>query len=620
MIELVKHLALNMNKYFFSLLSIGLLSFTTLLSAQAFGPMTPFDDAYLATLPESVREQMMGNAAQADEETDYSNPNTRTEKLESALENAEATLAQIKEDMKKNSTSNRTLKRFGEDFFSSIQSTFLPITEPNPGASYTLDQGDELTIQTVGGMQPSTSRIRIRRDGSIHIDNVGKITVAGLSLEKATDLLKNRIETASIGVQAFISLSDIRELNALIIGDVTNPGMYVLPGGSTPLSLIHVAGGINSVGSYRKISHKRENKLIQTIDLYDVLLMGDTQFKHPLRSGDVLIVHPMLANVKVSGDISNPAIYELDTEKEGVAEIMKYVGLRGGSSATDKELVISGIRDNKIFHQQGKYSEVLQTKLKDGDSIGVLGYEPNLESLHTIVINGEVNKPGSYLVKDGYTLSQIIKMAGGYTEEAYPLGGVLTNYQARVQELSSRQKSYNELVNFLLTNSTSKPKSFNTSDIMELLSSLERYEPSGRVVTTFNLSEIDSDPSSDRKLEDKDSIFIPKFKKEVYVFGEVLSPGSVPYKENFSVTDFINSSGSFARHADKKHLVVIGPDGRSSGVRSTLFDRNLEVLPGSVIYVPRKLGKLNGLDFATGIAPVVSSLALTAASLNSLNN
>jgi protein involved in polysaccharide export with SLBB domain len=148
---------------------------------------------------------------------------------------------------------------------------------------------------------------------------------------------------------------------------------------------------------------------------------------------------------------------------------------------------------------------------------------------------------------------------------------------------------------------------------------LERYEPSGRIVTTFNLSEIASNPSIDRRIEDKDTIFIPKFKNDVYVFGEVLSPGSIPYKENFSVYDFIDSSGSFARHADKKHLVVVSPDGQSSGVRSTLFNRNIEVLPGSVIYVPRKLGELNGLDFATGVAPVVSSLALTLASLNSLD-
>lgn len=610
-----------MIKYSFSFLFIGLLSFTSFIHAQSLGQLTPLDDAYLSSLPESLRQQMLGQAAKPDEETDYSNPDTRTEKLESALKQAEATLSEIKEQIEKNrtSSSNTVLKRFGADFFSSIQSTFLPITEPNPGASYILDRGDELTVQIVGGMQPSTTRMRIRRDGAIHIDNVGKITVAGLSLEKASDLLKNRIEEASIGTEAFISLSAVRELSALIIGNVTNPGMYVLAGGSTPLSLIHVAGGINNLGSYRKISHKRENKLIQTIDLYDVLFLGDTQFKHPLRSGDVLIVHPMLANIKVSGDISNPAIYELDPEKEGLADLMKFVGLKGGTSKIDKELAITGIRDNEIFRQQGKYSELVQIKLQDGDSVGILGYEPNLKGLQTIFVNGEVNKPGSYLIEKDITLSQVIKMAGGYTDQAYPLGGVLTNHQAKIQELSSRQKSYNELINFLLTTSTAKTNSFSTSDIMELLSMLERYEPSGRIVATFNLSELASNPSSDRILEDKDTIFIPKFKNDVYVFGEVLNPGPVPYKEEFSVNDFIDSSGSFARNADKKHLVVVSPDGRSSGVRSTLFNSNIEILPGSVIYVPRKLGELNGLDFAAGIAPVVSSLALTIASLNSLD-
>lgn len=609
-----------MNNQSFSLLFVvTFLGFASFLPAQGLGQMSPLDDAFLASLPDGLRQQMLGQAEEPDEESDYSNPDTRKEKLESALANAEATLAEIKDDLAKNGNSTSAHKRFGQDFFSSTQSTFLPITEPNPGASYILDRGDEITVQIVGGMKPSTTRIRIKRDGAINLDNVGKVTLAGMSLEKATALLQNQIEETFIGTEAFISLSALRELSVLVIGNVTNPGMYVLSGGSSPLSLLNVAGGINSIGSYRKISHKRDNKLIQTIDLYDVLVLGDIQFKHPLRSGDVLIVHPMLASVKVSGDISNPAIYELDTEKEGIADLINFVGLRGGSLAVDKELVISGIRDNKIFRQQGKYSEVLQTKLKDGDSIGILGYEPNLKGLQTIVINGEVNKPGSYLLEDGVTLSQVIKMAGGYTEEAYPLGGVLTNQKVKLRELSSRQKSYNQLVSFLVSNSTSKARQLDSSNLMELISMLERYEPTGRIVTTFNLAEITTNPLSDRRIEDKDTIFIPKFISDVYVYGEVLSPGPVPYKENLSVQDFIDSSGSFARSADKKHIVLVAPDGKSSAFHSTLFNRNQEILPGSVIYVPRQLGKLNGLDLASGIAPVFSSLALTIASLNSLD-
>ena len=69
-----------MIKYFFSFLFIGLLSFASFIHAQSLGQLTPLDDAYLASLPDSLRQQMLGQAAKPDEETDYSNPDTRTEK------------------------------------------------------------------------------------------------------------------------------------------------------------------------------------------------------------------------------------------------------------------------------------------------------------------------------------------------------------------------------------------------------------------------------------------------------------------------------------------------------------------------------------------------------------
>ena len=112
---------LNMNNHSYLFLSVALLSFTTSIPAQTLGQMTPLDDAYLASLPEGLRQQMLGQAAEPDEETDYANPDTRTEKLESALKDAEATLAKIKEDIEKNRSSTTNLKRFGADFFSSIQ-------------------------------------------------------------------------------------------------------------------------------------------------------------------------------------------------------------------------------------------------------------------------------------------------------------------------------------------------------------------------------------------------------------------------------------------------------------------------------------------------------------------
>ena len=59
-------------------------------------------------------------------------------------------------------------------------------------------------------------------------------------------------------------------MNILLVGNAVKPGIYTLPGGSNILSLLHAAGGISESGSYRSITHKRNNRIIQELDLYDV--------------------------------------------------------------------------------------------------------------------------------------------------------------------------------------------------------------------------------------------------------------------------------------------------------------------------------------------------------------
>ena len=70
-------------------------------------------------------------------------------------------------------------------------------------------------------------------------------------------------------------------------------------------------GGISESGSYRSITHKRDNRIIQEIDLYDILINGNLLFKSPLRSGDSVIINPSQRLVAISGGINTPAIYEL---------------------------------------------------------------------------------------------------------------------------------------------------------------------------------------------------------------------------------------------------------------------------------------------------------------------
>ena len=82
--------------------------------------------------------------------------------------------------------------RFGDNFFNSIQTTFMPINEPNMDASYILDFGDAITLQLVG-QQQSIDELQIQRDGSINLPNLGKVQLSGLSLEEASKLIKAKI-------------------------------------------------------------------------------------------------------------------------------------------------------------------------------------------------------------------------------------------------------------------------------------------------------------------------------------------------------------------------------------------------------------------------------------------
>ena len=154
-----------------------------------------FDKAYLDSLPPEVRDAL---AAQAEMKEELSNP----------VYNRQSTSI----DKKKVSI------RFGDNFFKSIQTTFMPINEPNMDASYVLDFGDAITLQLVG-QQQSIDELQIQRDGSINLPNLGKVYLSGLSLEEASKLIKAKIESAYIGVDAFITLSNVSDIQLLVTGN-----------------------------------------------------------------------------------------------------------------------------------------------------------------------------------------------------------------------------------------------------------------------------------------------------------------------------------------------------------------------------------------------------------------
>lgn len=596
--------------------SLIFLLFSSLLSAQEF------DEEFLRSLPANIRTDFEAQLEKDPEleEKYIPSPETRINNLEAALEYAQSTLKRIEDELSTNSLGNSSeLKRFGENYFNSFQTTFVPLNEPNFNPNYILDFGDELVIQIVG-VDIRDTDFRIRRDGTIIIPDVPPIPVSGLSLEKASELIDQMVSESLLGGRAYTSLNSLRDINVLIVGQAKKPGMYTLSGTSSVLSLLSNAGGINENGSYRNIQLKRDKKVIENIDLYDIFAKGDLSFDAQLRSGDVILVNSKLNEVRLSGSFANEAIFEFKSS-DTLSDILQLAGPL--NLTAQSTIAISRLENGISKRLEIVFSEADSFKLQHGDSIGAFNILPNFSNVREVILEGEVNTPGKYLVPEGSTILDIINLAGGYTSKAYPFGGIYLSQRAASLQSDSREKSYDILLRYLVS-SPNLPQLLTASGgLVTFLGLIKNYEPLGRIQTEFNLSKLNKDSKLNRVLESGDKIIIPPVSNEIHVFGEVMNQGSFLYDPSLKPSDYLKIAGDLSKVADGKRIIIVDPNGNTRSLDHNyrfFFGSDVPLYPGSTIYVPRQLGKLDGIDLATNVAPIISSVALSLASLNSINN
>ena len=128
----------------------------------------------------------------------------------------------------------------------------MPINEPNFDSSYMLDFGDTLRNPVYWTRKTLIEELSVKRDGSINIPEIGKIFVSGLSLNDVSKLIKTKVSNAYIGVEAFITLINVRDIQVLVTGNAFNPGIYTLNGNSNMLHALNMAGGIDDKWELQK--------------------------------------------------------------------------------------------------------------------------------------------------------------------------------------------------------------------------------------------------------------------------------------------------------------------------------------------------------------------------------
>lgn len=593
------------------------------LFAQAAMPLT---EEFLAGLPPSVADELrLNNAVNKEEELDklfradinFTKSKDILEKVRYELKAIEKRLDEVE------GTPNRGgLERFGDSFFSTIQASFMPVNVPSASGKYIVGVGDKFQLMLTGTTKvtsASSEEQMVQRDGTITIPNIGKLRIAGLTLDEAEIAVSQYLEKTSPGVLSFLSLTKLRDIDVILLGGVVSPGIFTLGGGSNILTALNVAGGIAENGSYRKIEHKRGGKTVQVIDLYEIFIFGNANFDEDIQSGDILFVHPIQNSIPVSGGVNTQAIFE-SLPGETVEDLIKYAG---NFSASFQGYESIYIKRNDIGSQvliDLPVNDISSFPVMARDIVLVPSFKNFLEPAKQVTLEGMVERPGTYFVGDSETLSDLIKRAGGYKDNAYEFGGALFRETAIDTEEHFSRLTYSDTIKFIIAR-LSQPGINITSDFAKLLSEELRATISmGRVVTEFNLNKLRENPSKDLILKHKDRIVIPPLEKVVYLFGDFKKPTNLSYDPNLNIKDYIKNAGG-VNDSSQKEIIVIDPSGVSNVYSKGLFtSSNVEIYPGSIIYAPRDIGKIEGIRYAATISPILSSLAISLASLNSISD
>ena len=603
------------------------IAFYALVSINLFSQ--ELDESFLESLPDDIRNDVVERSANKTENIQekykpfqYSSKLEQLEELSKLKERIELDLLELERRLSSDeelSIQDDELELFGSNFFSTFQTSFMPINEPNPDASYTLDIGDILNIQLIG-QKSYDQKFQVNGDGSINLPDIGKISIAGLSLKDASSIIKLKVDNTFIGSEAFISLDTIRDVNILVTGNTKNPGIYTLTGNSNILHALSAAGGVSEFGSYREITLIRDETVIEILDVYDLLIDGKYNLKKRLRSGDTVFVKPKKNIVSINGAVKRPAKYEV-SDNQNLEDVIRYAnGLKQTADVQNISLerILDGSLKSIPIVNKSQFNSITPV---DGDLIYIREFP-----FRDAKVSGAVLKPGVYKLAAGETLDDLIFKAGGFNSNAYPFGAVYLNKDAKKINQESKEILYEEFLdNIIAVSQQNISENFDLTPIVKLTEEIKDTEPSGRVVIDLISSE--ADELKKVQVKDGDELIIPEKSNNVYVFGEISSEGSVLFSPNKNVEYFVDKSGGFKKFADINSIYLLYPNGESVRYKAkrNIFESqprsDIEIYPGSIIFVPKLLDESTSRRLAAqAYVSILGSLGIALASLSSINN
>ena len=505
---------------------------------------------------------------------------------------------------------------------------YNPLVPPD----YLLRAGDEL-VMTMWGSVDADMRLLVDRSGRINIPRVGPVMVSGVRYADLPDVITRRVALVFKNFQLSVTLGQLRGLRVYVTGFVNKPGAVTVSSLSTLAQALMRAGGPSAAGSYRQIQLRRGTAVIANFDLYDLLLKGDRGADQLLQADDVIHVGPTGIQIALIGSVNRPAIFEMKPS-ETIDDLLKMAG--GFNAVADSSRLTLVRLGNNLGNRlvQVDLPGSIALALSNGDVLRAFNAGdvvlPTAQQNKRIRIEGEVARPGEYVMPSESTLADALRQAGGLTPGAFLYGTEFSRQSVRTTQQQNYERALRDLETDLTRNSSSTRtnsvdeaagQAANAQATSRLLERLRAVKPTGRVVLQMppnggQLPEI--------LVEDGDQLYIPPRPTSVGVFGSVFNTGSYLHSAGRGVNDYLNLAGGPTRGADDASIFVVRANGSVvSGVESgSWFNRrgalnDLKAEPGDTIFVPEEMNKTTWVQNAKDWTQILYQFGIGLAGMKS---
>lgn len=490
---------------------------------------------------------------------------------------------------------------FGLDVFTRASTQFQPLLSGPVPDDYVLGPDDEIVLILTGDVELAHELV-VTREGFVVVPNVGRITVANLTMAQVRVLLRDRMANSYSGIErgtmsVSVTLTQLRTIQIYVTGEVAQAGAYQMASVATVTNALYAAGGPTQLASLRDIRVQRRSGENVSLDLYPYLLEGHVSEDVILRQGDVVFVPLKGRRVQLHGAVVRPAHYELGASNDLIDVLNASGGFApeadrrrltihrvvrpgdrgpGSSDRIAIDLALTPSTDpGEPRHLGGVI--IPPIGLQDGDSI-VVDAVLDLRDSYYVSIAGMVATPDTLPWREGMTLRDLLLLARGPTVGA----------DLRVAQVSRLpdERGLGELADALMVPLDS--------------SYLSQRTPDGRYVGPPGVSFPAAGSSPEFILQPFDQVLIlrqPEFEMPqlVTITGEVSVPGKYTLlTKNDRVTDLISRARGFLGTGYPEGAQFFRPQGDIGRINLDLLaaiadpsgQANILLQPGDSLHIP----------------------------------